>query len=100
MSLYVRYPSTGAGSGGGGGGGSYNVNIFVLTPTDITNGFVTLSSIPTTASDTGLTVIGGPLQNYGVDFTITGATLTFLGDLAIGGNAALVSGDKLFIQFD
>lgn len=79
----------------------YLVNIFTLDSTDISNGFVTLTSIPAIPADTILTVIGGPMQNYGVDFTLSGDQLTWIGpDLPTGGNAALVSGDMLVIQFN
>jgi hypothetical protein len=78
----------------------YYVNKFTLTSTDITNQYVTLSSIPDTPADTILTVIDGPMQSYGSDYTVSGSILSFSGDLATGGNAALVSGDMLVVQFD
>lgn len=79
----------------------YLVNLFTLDSTDISNGFVTLTSIPSIPADAILTVIGGPMQNYGVDFTISGDQLNWIGpDLPIGGNAALVSGDMLVVQFN
>jgi hypothetical protein len=86
--------------GTGGGSNPYYVNTFTLSPTDITNQFVTLSNTPDTPIDTILTVIGGPQQSYGSDYTVSGTVLTFAGDLATGGNAALVSGDKLVIQYN
>lgn len=73
---------------------AYNVNTITLTPTDITNQFVTLTSAPTTATKTVLNVVGGITQSYGSDFTVSGSTLTFAGDLATGGNAALISDRK------
>jgi hypothetical protein len=84
----------------GGGSSSYLVNEFTLSPTDISNGYVTLSSAPAIAADTVLTVIGGPMQSYGVDFTVSGAQLTFINSLAFGGVSALVSGDMLVIQYN
>jgi hypothetical protein len=86
--------------GGGGGSNQYYVNTFTLSPTDITNQFVTLSSAPDTPADTILTVIGGPMQSYGIDFTVSGSTLTFMGGIASGGSSALVSGDMLVIQYN
>jgi hypothetical protein len=83
-----------------GGSSSYLVNEFTLSPTDISNGFVTLSSAPDVPADTILTVIGGPMQSYGVDYTISGAQLTFINSLAVGGVSALVSGDILVIQYN
>ncbi|CAN5950514.1 unnamed protein product [Sphagnum jensenii] len=66
---------------GGGSSNPYYINEFTLSPTDISNGFVTLSSAPDVPADTVLTVIGGPMQTYGVDYTVTGTQLTFAGDL-------------------
>jgi hypothetical protein len=85
---------------GGGGSNPYYVETFVLSGTDISNQYVTLSSTPDTASDTILTVIGGPMQSYGTDFDVSGAQLNFSGELATNGQAALVSGDILVVQYD
>jgi hypothetical protein len=82
------------------GGSSYLVDEFTLTPTNISNGFVTLSSAPAIPADTILTVIGGPMQSYGIDYTVSGAQLSFINSLAFGGISALVSGDKLVIQYN
>jgi hypothetical protein len=75
---------------------AYAVDLFTLSPTDITNKFVTLSSAPSPASKTILTVIGGPIQDYGTDFTVSGSTLSWSGLFLDG---VLVSGDKLIVQF-
>ena len=77
--------------------GSYVVNLFTLSPTDITNKFVTLTSAPDTASDTILTVIGGPMQSYGADFTVTGSQLGWSGLFLDG---VLTAGDMLVVQFN
>lgn len=82
------------------GGTPYTVDTFTLSPTDITNQFVTLTSAPDVPADTILTVIGGPMQAYTSDYTVSGSQLNFAGDLATGGNAALISGDKLVVQFN
>lgn len=76
--------------------GNYMVNTFTLTPTDISNGFVTLSQAPTVPTSTALTVIDGPLQDYGADFTVSGSTVSWSGLFLDG---VLVSGDQLIIQF-
>lgn len=81
----------------GGGGGSGSVDKVTLSGTDISNGFITLSGTPTTPADVILNVIGGLSQDYGVDFTVSGATLSWSG-LALDG--VLVSGDKLIVQFN
>lgn len=76
--------------------GNYMVNVFTLTPTDITNGYVTLSQAPTAPTDTALTVIDGPMQDYGTDFTVSGSNLSWSGMFLDG---VLVSGDQLIVQF-
>ena len=69
---------------------------FVLSPTDITNGYVTLSTTPTTPSEAQLTVLGGILQTYGTDFTITGNQLSWSGtDL----DGWLTAGDELYVFY-
>lgn len=81
----------------GGGGASYVVNKITLTGTDITNKFITLTGAPTTPSGTILDVIGGPTQDYSVDFIVSGSTLSWSG---LSLETILTAGDKLIIQFD
>lgn len=82
-----------------------------LASGDITNQFVDLAHAVygTSASSNSiqLSVVGGPEQQKTVDYTVSltggsgGVTrITFAGDLATGGNAALVSGDILMIQYN
>lgn len=71
------------------------VSKYTLTPTDITNKFVTLPDTPATPTLTLLTVIGGPMQNYGVDYTVSTNQLGWSG-LSLDG--VLVSGDILIIE--
>ncbi len=73
------------------------INRFTLTPTDISNKYVTLSATPSVDNDTLLTVIGGPLQNYGPDYIVSGNQLSWSG-LTLDG--ILVSGDDLVVQFN
>lgn len=85
---------------GSGSSSPYHVETFTLSSGNITSQSITLSATPDTANLTQLQVIGGVLQAYGTDFSVSGTTLSFLGDLATGGNAALVSGDKLVVQYN
>lgn len=78
-----------------------------LSGTDITNQYVDLSFSARSASTIALTVIGGIAQNRGVDYTVSltggsgGVTrITFAGDLATGGAAALVATDILLITYE
>lgn len=66
---------------GGGGGTTFtnNVEYVTLTNTDITNKSITLSNAPLNASHVLLTVIDGVPQQYGVDYTVTGTTLSWNG---------------------
>lgn len=81
----------------GAGSAPYYVDTFTLTGTDITNGYVTLTGSPTVPASTALTVIGGPMQDYGADFTVTGSQLSWTGLFLDG---VLVAGDKLVVQFN
>jgi len=74
----------------------YKVAEYTLSPTDIANGYVTLPSTPAILADTILTVIGGPMQEYGVDFIVSGSQLTWASYTLQG---ILVSGDVLIVQY-
>jgi hypothetical protein len=74
---------------------------------DITAQYVDLSFPISDTSSVGLFVVGGLLQNPGVDYSVsaTGGVagvgrITFLGDLASGGVSALVAGDILVVQYN
>lgn len=81
-----------------------------LASGDITSQFVDLAHPVLGASAASnsliLSVVGGPEQLKAVDYTVSltggsgGVTrVTFAGDLATGGNAALVSGDILMVNY-
>ncbi len=74
----------------------YTVNLFTLDSTDITNGFVTLTATPTAPTLAVLTVIGGPMQDYGNDYIVITDQLTWSGFNLDG---ILTAGDKLVVQF-
>jgi hypothetical protein len=74
------------------------VETITLVAGDITNQYVTLAHTPF-AGSIALDVIGGPRQLYGTDYSVTGAQLDFLGDLATAGVSALVAGDKLVVSY-
>ncbi len=74
---------------------------FTLSATDITNQYVDLQNA---SMDASLQVFAeGVFQTEAEDFTLSVVSLvtrvSFAGDLATGGNAALVSGDKLSIHY-
>ncbi len=81
-----------------------------LTGTDITNQYVDLAhpikGSSASVNSLSLFTIGGPIQEKTVDYTVslTGGSgsvtrVTFAGDLATGGPAALISGDKLVLNY-
>jgi len=81
-----------------------------LASGDITNQYVDLlhpaQGSSASVNSISLNVVGGPEQQKTVDYTVSltggagGVTrITFSGDLATGGNAALVSGDILQIKY-
>lgn len=69
----------------------------MLTPTDITNKTVTLSSIVATPFKTRMTVVGGPEQEILADFTVSGNILGWSGTTLDG---VLEDGDELIITHD
>lgn len=78
-----------------------------LDGTDITNQYVDLSFTAYSANGISLHVIGGPIQQRGVDYTVSltggagGVTrITFAGDLATGGAAELVATDILVVEYE
>jgi len=77
---------------------------FVLTCTDITNGYLDLAKVASRDSIV-LQPDGGPKQNEALDFSLnyTGGSgsksrITFLGDLA--NPAILQAGDSVYVQYD
>ena len=81
-----------------------------LVSGDITNQYVDLahaiSGASASVNSAELSVVGGPVQQKTVDYTVSltggagGVTrISFAGDLASGGNAALVSGDILMVYY-
>jgi len=85
-------------------------DVLTLNSTDITNQYKDLLN-PATGSSSStnsveLGVYGGPEQLKGTDYTVSltggvaGVTrITFAGDLASGGGAALISGDILMVSY-
>lgn len=69
--------------------------IRTLTPTDISNGFITLPITPTAPTLVLLTVVGGPMQSYGTDYTVSTNQLSWTGLFLDG---VLVSGDILIVE--
>lgn len=73
--------------------------IITLSAGDITNQYVTLANTPVQAS-VRVTPVGGLTQEFGVDFNFpTAVRVGFLGDLATGGAAELIAGDKLIVEY-
>jgi len=81
--------------------------ILTLSGGDITNQYVDLAETCHSAASITLSPVGGPDQEQAVDYTVSlaggagGVTrITFAGDLATGGDAALVATDKLIIKYE
>lgn len=77
---------------------NFSQETFALLAGDITNQYVDLANTPT-AGSVILTPADGPMQIEGVDYTISSNRVTFAGDLATGGDAALVAGDTIYIKY-
>ena len=68
------------------------VQVFTLSGADITNGFITLAQTPDKILD--VTPKGFPSQHPVDDYTVSGAVLTFAGDML-----SLIAGDKLKVVY-
>ena len=66
---------------------------FTMDATSIANG-VTLTNIPIPNS-IDVQPVGGPVQQFGVDYTVSGSTISFAGDLA----SLLEDGDVVYIKY-
>ena len=71
--------------------------LYTLVPTDIANGYITLPFTPISPTATLLTVVGGPMQDYGADYTVSGNTLSWSG---LGLAGIMTSGDQLIIDWN
>jgi len=71
---------------------------FTLDGTDVANGYVDLAATPV-AGSLVFVVAGAPSQIEGADYTIATNRVTFAGDLASGGLAALEVGDVVQISY-
>lgn len=78
------------------GGSSVGIENFTITGPILTAKQVTLAFAPTTPSVTILTPLGGVQQQYGVDFTITGTTLSWNG---LGLDGYFVLNDKFSVIY-
>lgn len=72
--------------------------VITLIGADITNGYVDLAATPL-ANSILFDVAGAPSQIEGTDWSVSTNRVTFLGDLASGGNAALEAGDVLQVTY-
>jgi hypothetical protein len=82
-------------------------SIITLNSTDITNQYIDLSRVAASAEGIVFYCVGGPIQTNTIDYTVslTGGAgsntrISFAGDLATAGAAALVSGDILVVKFE
>ena len=72
--------------------------VVTLDGTDITNQYIDLASTPL-ANSVLFEVSGAPSQIEGVDWSISTNRITFLGELATAGAAALESGDVVQVSY-
>ena len=84
--FYVGIP-TGTSVGGSGG---HSVYTAVVTPTDVSNGYLILPTNPTEPSSTVVKYEGAPDQIYGIDFSVALNQLIFLNLPAASGESITV----------
>lgn len=72
--------------------GTLVVEYYELLAGDITAKEITLPSTPSDPTKVLLDIIGGSAQEYGVDFSVSGTTLTWN---SLGLDGVLIAGDKL-----
>lgn len=92
------YGGDGSSTGGfpiGANAGSISERI-ELSPVDIANKYVTLSSTPLISSAVVVTPEGGIIQSYGVDFIVVGNKLQWEG---LGLDNFLDNSDVLLVQY-
>lgn len=75
---------------------SSRVETFVLSNTDISNKYITLSVSTSVPADTVLLIKSAPSQYYGDDFVVSGSQLSWSG---LGLDGILSSGDELTVIF-
>ena len=62
----------------GAGGSTYNKETYIVTSTDLSNGYLTLNDTPALPASSFILVQGAPSQAYGYDYSIIGSQLNFL----------------------
>jgi hypothetical protein len=93
----LRVYANGAwGNVGTGGGASVKNEFRTITGGEETAKQLTLSNTPTTASEVVLSVHEGSVGFYGVDYTVSGATLSWNG---LGLDGLLTSGERVVISY-
>jgi hypothetical protein len=70
--------------------------LLTLTSTNITNKYVTLSQTPKTVSAVSVCPVGGIPQQYGVDYTVSGTTLSWS---SLGLEDILEATDILIVEY-
>lgn len=80
--------------------GQTAVDRFVLSGTDITNKYVTLSATPKAANRVTLKIRGAGAQNYGDDYVMDGVQTDRLTWSGLDLDGQLSSGDKLIVRYD
>lgn len=76
---------------------SYKPEFFTLSALDISNKFITLAETPTDLIKTRLIPINGVEQEYGVNFTVSGTTLSWN---TLGLDGVLEENDKLIVIYN
>ncbi len=96
QSVYVWYLVNAATYGGAARTLTPETLYFTLSPTDISNGYVTLGHNPANPTATLCDIVGNTSQLYSTDFTVTGNQLMWTG---LGMQSILFSGSQLRVSY-
>jgi hypothetical protein len=83
-------------SGGGGGGADVDVEYRIISAGEATAKSLTLAAAPADSAEVVFGVEGGGVQILGLDFNVSGSTLTWNG-LALDG--IINAGDQVYILY-
>lgn len=78
---------------------SFEVEYFTLSPTDATNGYLSLSGVPASSTNVAMDLIGGTAQALNGDFEVDGTQIRW-DNTSFNLYGQMASEDKVRIIYD